>query len=525
MPGLIAGYWANWGLDNRFSTYRVPAERGAATRIENRMPCGTASPYLAAAATLNAALLGVVDGADCGAPQVGDADAAPNTDRHTPHTLAEALDAVEADTVLTEAMGPDLVAAYLALRRHEVGPLGGHRRGLGPGEDHRLGARQLPPLLLTASPAPALCEDKRQAADVIAHADLGGARRPSRVRRLREDKRQSADVIAHAARCERLADGRDHVRRVLDDLLVGELVRRSTGGHEGVEPLRVVPQLGLRTVEAVAEELDDDVGAGEAAVDADQTVTGRGQDLLGGGRRQIGVGEEAQESSFQPTVPAAGDLVAGQDVQQCGDPVATAGSERADAPVQQVFVDEAVAERRVDRPSERLGPFGAAEVDHRPGRARHRVPLGVGPIDEGQHGGGVDDDAEAAHVAIALQGEVERRPEREAVEPVQRGGRGPGHPDRVTHVEDERGEIAERAAGGEGGAEGVGADWFEDAALDSASKLAVAQTGGVCLLAGEGTQLTCRDRRNDDGGRWSCGHSTPWVSASSVGPERGQTRF
>jgi glutamine synthetase len=120
MPGLIAGYWANWGLDNRFSTYRVPAERGSATRIENRMPCATASPYLAAAATLNAALLGVVDGADCGTPQLGDADAAPNTDRHTPHTLAEALDAVEADTVLTEAMGPDLVAAYLTLRRHEV---------------------------------------------------------------------------------------------------------------------------------------------------------------------------------------------------------------------------------------------------------------------------------------------------------------------------------------------------------------------------------------------------------------------
>ncbi len=29
MPGLIAGYWANWGLDNRFATYRVPAERGS----------------------------------------------------------------------------------------------------------------------------------------------------------------------------------------------------------------------------------------------------------------------------------------------------------------------------------------------------------------------------------------------------------------------------------------------------------------------------------------------------------------
>ena len=120
VPGIIAGYWANWGLDNRMSTYRVPCERGAATRIENRMPCGSANPYLAAAAMLNAALLGVVDGMDCGLPQVGDGDSEPNTDRHTPHTLADALDAYEADTVLCEAMGADLTRAYVAIRRDEV---------------------------------------------------------------------------------------------------------------------------------------------------------------------------------------------------------------------------------------------------------------------------------------------------------------------------------------------------------------------------------------------------------------------
>jgi glutamine synthetase len=84
------------------------------------MPCATASPYLAAAATLNAALLGAVDGLDCGEPQVGDADAAPNTDRHTPHSLPEALDAIETDKVMAEAMGPELVRTYVALRRHEV---------------------------------------------------------------------------------------------------------------------------------------------------------------------------------------------------------------------------------------------------------------------------------------------------------------------------------------------------------------------------------------------------------------------
>ncbi len=120
VPGLIAGYWANWGLDNRMSTFRVPGERGSSTRIENRMPCASANPYLAAAVMLNAALIGVAEGLDCGAPQEGDGDADPNTDRHTPHDLAEALDALEADSVLCEAMGADLVRAFLAIRRDEL---------------------------------------------------------------------------------------------------------------------------------------------------------------------------------------------------------------------------------------------------------------------------------------------------------------------------------------------------------------------------------------------------------------------
>lgn len=120
VPGIIAGYWANWGLDNRFSTYRIPCQRGQATRIENRMPCGSANPYLAAAIMLNAALIGAVDGLDCGAPQIGDSDAAPNTDRHTPHDLGAALDAFEADTGLCEAMGHDLSKTFLAIRRDEL---------------------------------------------------------------------------------------------------------------------------------------------------------------------------------------------------------------------------------------------------------------------------------------------------------------------------------------------------------------------------------------------------------------------
>jgi AcrR family transcriptional regulator len=65
-------------------------------------------------------LAGVVDGRDCGDPQIGDADSAPNTDRHTPHDLGAALDALEADTVLCEAMGADLVKAFLTIRTDEL---------------------------------------------------------------------------------------------------------------------------------------------------------------------------------------------------------------------------------------------------------------------------------------------------------------------------------------------------------------------------------------------------------------------
>ena len=119
VPGMLSGYWANWGLDNRISTVRVPGQRGSGTRIEHRMADGAASPHLLTAALLAAGLSGVERGLPLPEPQVGDADAAPNTDRHTPHSLAEALDALAADSVLQSYFHPDLVEVYIELKRRE----------------------------------------------------------------------------------------------------------------------------------------------------------------------------------------------------------------------------------------------------------------------------------------------------------------------------------------------------------------------------------------------------------------------
>ena len=118
-PAQLAGYWANWGYDHRGVSVRVPGERGAGTRLEHRMSDGAANPYLATAAVLQAARLGVVHQLVPPAPEQQDCLTSQSTTRHVPENLALALDALEADGALVEAIGPELVAQFAAVKRGE----------------------------------------------------------------------------------------------------------------------------------------------------------------------------------------------------------------------------------------------------------------------------------------------------------------------------------------------------------------------------------------------------------------------
>ncbi len=124
-PASLSGYWANWSVDHRSVSVRVSAEDGAGARIEHRVADGAASPYVAIALALQAARLGVVDGEPLPAPETADGLETVGTHRHTPDTLALALDALEADTRLTEAFGQGLVDNYVAIKRAEVAALDG----------------------------------------------------------------------------------------------------------------------------------------------------------------------------------------------------------------------------------------------------------------------------------------------------------------------------------------------------------------------------------------------------------------
>lgn len=118
-PAQLAGYWANWGYDHRGVSVRVPHERGRATRLEHRMPDGAANPYLATAAVLQAARLGFVNRLTPPPPEEQDCLTSQSTSRHVPDNLSLALDALEADVALVQAIGPELVAQFVAVKRAE----------------------------------------------------------------------------------------------------------------------------------------------------------------------------------------------------------------------------------------------------------------------------------------------------------------------------------------------------------------------------------------------------------------------
>jgi glutamine synthetase len=122
-PDSLAPTHANWGFDNRTTFVRIPPERGAATRVEIRVADGAANPYLAIAAVLSAGAHGMREGLSPPPPVDGDAYRADPEliGPPLPGSLDAALEALEGDTVLCRALGPQIVQTFLAVKRFEIG--------------------------------------------------------------------------------------------------------------------------------------------------------------------------------------------------------------------------------------------------------------------------------------------------------------------------------------------------------------------------------------------------------------------
>jgi glutamine synthetase len=125
LPGYEAPVYIAWSPGNRSAAIRVPAKRGRSTRIELRTPDPTANPYLALACMLQAGLDGIVNGHTPPAPvnrniyDLTEEESVQFGITSLPHDLTKALDALEADAVMREALGEHIFSEYIRLKRDE----------------------------------------------------------------------------------------------------------------------------------------------------------------------------------------------------------------------------------------------------------------------------------------------------------------------------------------------------------------------------------------------------------------------
>ncbi len=118
-PDSLAPWLIDWGLDNRSAMVRVPPERGRATRLEVRLGDASANPYLAIAALLGAAYLGMRDKVEPPAKLQG-YGYDPSKAERRPGDLTSAVHALTADADLCDLLGQPFVDAYLAFKRNEI---------------------------------------------------------------------------------------------------------------------------------------------------------------------------------------------------------------------------------------------------------------------------------------------------------------------------------------------------------------------------------------------------------------------
>jgi glutamine synthetase len=125
VPGYEAPTAIAWSERNRSPLVRVPASRGATTRIELRMPDPSCNPYLAFAVILRAGLDGIERELEPGPPVNKNIYKMSHRERRhlrideLPGNLSEALDELQRSDLMRDALGEHIFEHFLAAKRAE----------------------------------------------------------------------------------------------------------------------------------------------------------------------------------------------------------------------------------------------------------------------------------------------------------------------------------------------------------------------------------------------------------------------
>ena len=118
VPGYEAPCYVAWSAQNRSPLIRIPASRGAGTRVEVRCPDPTANPYLAIALMLASGLDGIKKGLTPPAPvnknifKMSEQEMADLGVSSLPGSLYDAIQTFKADSLVKETLGDHIFNIY-----------------------------------------------------------------------------------------------------------------------------------------------------------------------------------------------------------------------------------------------------------------------------------------------------------------------------------------------------------------------------------------------------------------------------
>lgn len=125
VPGYEAPCYIAWSAKNRSPLIRIPAARGAGTRVELRNPDPSANPYFALAVCLMAGLDGIknklplCDSVDVNIFEMSKKEKKQRGIESLPETLYDAVHELEKDEYIMNFIGEETAEKYIAAKKKE----------------------------------------------------------------------------------------------------------------------------------------------------------------------------------------------------------------------------------------------------------------------------------------------------------------------------------------------------------------------------------------------------------------------
>lgn len=125
VPGYEAPVYLAWSCKNRTALIRVPASRGAGTRVELRCPDPSSNPYLVLASLLQAGLDGIKNNLEVPAETVSNIFAMTDEERkangidNLPNNLYEAVNFMKESELAKKALGEHVFNNYIEAKAAE----------------------------------------------------------------------------------------------------------------------------------------------------------------------------------------------------------------------------------------------------------------------------------------------------------------------------------------------------------------------------------------------------------------------